>query len=130
MEDNETEEYYLTSKEKDKRKALDITTGVVNDKIPTPNTEISSNEKNVQMINESSNVDSINDNIRDSNEMLTDVGKTELKEEVDLWIIGSSITRNINPPSNVQKKDSKSEDTIRQNCKWDLKLYSHWKNEG
>lgn len=49
-------------------------------------------KQNVQRINESSNVDSINDNMRDPNEMFTDVGKTELNEEVDLWIIGSSIT--------------------------------------
>jgi len=97
MEDNETEEYDLTSKEKDKRKAIVITTGLVNENIQTPNKEIGSDEKNVQRINESSNVDSINDSMRDSNEMFTDVGKTELNEEVDLWIIGSSITRNINP---------------------------------
>ena len=57
--------------------------------------------------------------------MFTEFGKTELKEEVDLWIIRSSITRNI-----VQKQDSKSVDTIRQNCKWGQKLYSHWKSEG
>jgi GTP:adenosylcobinamide-phosphate guanylyltransferase len=61
----------------------------------------------------------------DSNEMFTEFGKTELKAEVDLWIIRSSITRNI-----VQKQDSKSVDTIRQNCKWGQKLYSHWKSEG
>ena len=54
-EDNETEEYDITSK--------DTTTGVVNENIPTPSKEIGSDENNVQRINESCNVYLINDNM-------------------------------------------------------------------
>ena len=35
---------FKTSKEKDNRKSLDITTGVVNENIPTPNKKIGSDE--------------------------------------------------------------------------------------